>query len=148
MAQNAEQEGQGVEQQNLDNKLNVEWDMERIVGTAETAWEKVAAGAETAWERAAAGAETAWEKAAVGKKTETAKTTAQTEKRTVETQKRTVKMWKTAERTQKTAVVNKKIEGEFLYQNHRNTRQTDSRTILYNLKQKKLYQEQEQRFVY
>jgi hypothetical protein len=93
-------------------------------------------------------AETAWEKAAVGKKTEMAKIMAQTEKRTVETQKRTVKTWKTTERTRKTAVVNKKTEGESLYQNRHNTHQTDGRTILYNLKQKKLNQEQEQRFVY
>jgi hypothetical protein len=57
-----EEEGQGAEQQNLDRELNAERDMERITGTAETAWEK-----------AAAETETAWEKTAVGKKTETEK---------------------------------------------------------------------------
>jgi hypothetical protein len=40
MAQNTEQEGQGMEQQNLNKKSNAERDMERIAGTAETAWEK------------------------------------------------------------------------------------------------------------
>jgi hypothetical protein len=44
MAQNAEEEGQDAEQQNLDQKLNVEWDTERIAGTAEIAWEKTAVG--------------------------------------------------------------------------------------------------------
>jgi hypothetical protein len=65
-----EQEGWGVEHQNLDKELNAEWDTERIAGTAETTWEK-----------AAAEMETAWEKVAVGKKMETemAKTMAQTE---------------------------------------------------------------------
>jgi hypothetical protein len=63
-----EQEGQGAEQQNLDKKLNVEQDTERIMGTAETAWEK----------------------AAVGKKMETAKKTTM-----AQTEKRTVNMWKT-----------------------------------------------------
>jgi hypothetical protein len=43
MAQNVEEEGWGVEQQNLDRKLNAERDTERIAGTVETAWEKVAA---------------------------------------------------------------------------------------------------------
>jgi hypothetical protein len=62
MAQNAEEEGQGAEQQNLDWKLNAERDTERIAGTAETVWEK-----------AAVETETAWEKMAVGKKTETEK---------------------------------------------------------------------------
>jgi hypothetical protein len=44
MAQNVEREGWGADHQNLDEELNVEWDTERIVGTAETAWEKVAVG--------------------------------------------------------------------------------------------------------
>jgi hypothetical protein len=35
-----------------------------------------------------------------------------------------------------------------LYQNCRNTRQTDGRTILYNLKKKKLNKEQEQELVH
>jgi hypothetical protein len=87
-------------------------------------------------------------KAAVGKKMEMAKTTAQTEKRTVEMQKITVKTRKTAERTCKPVVVNKKTEGESLYQNCRNTHSTDGRTILYTLKKKKLNQEQELRLVY
>jgi hypothetical protein len=39
-----EEEGRGTEQQNLDRKLNAEWDTERIVGTVETAWEKTAVG--------------------------------------------------------------------------------------------------------
>jgi hypothetical protein len=110
----------------LNKKLNAEWDTERITGTAETAWEK----------------------AAVGKKTEVAKTMAQTEKGMAEMRKRTVKMWKTTEGTRKTAGVNKKTEGGSLYQNRRNTRQTDGRTILYILKKKKLNQEQEQELVY
>jgi hypothetical protein len=72
MAQNMEEEGQGVEQQNLDRKLNAEWDTERITGMAETVREKVA----------------------VGEKTETANqtTTAQREKRMAEMRKRTVNM--------------------------------------------------------
>jgi hypothetical protein len=154
MAQNVEQEGWGVEQQNLNKKLNTERDTERIAGMAETAWEK----------------------AVVGKKTETTKTMAQTAKRMAETWKRTVKMWKrtvkmqktaegtrktaegtrktaegtrkTAEGTRKTAVVNTKMEGESLYQNCHNTHQMNGRTILYTLKKKKLNQEQEQRLVY
>jgi hypothetical protein len=36
-----------MEHQNLDKKLNAEWDTERIVGTAETAWEKAAVGKKT-----------------------------------------------------------------------------------------------------
>jgi hypothetical protein len=47
MAQNAEEEGWGAEQQNLDRKLNAERDTERIVGMAETAWEKAAVGEQT-----------------------------------------------------------------------------------------------------
>jgi hypothetical protein len=39
-------------------------------------------------------------------------------------------MRKTVKVTQKTTGVNKKTEGGSLYQNHRNTRQTDGRTIL------------------
>jgi hypothetical protein len=102
----------------LDRKLKVEQDMERIAGMVETSWEK----------------------AAVGKKTEMEmeKTTAQTEKTVVETQKRMVMTKQTAEWTRKTAVVNEKTEWESLYQNHCNTRQMDGRTILYNLKQKKM----------
>jgi hypothetical protein len=50
--------------------------------------------------------------------------------------------------TRKTSAVNKKTEGESLYQNRRNTRQTDSRTILYTLNKKKLNREQEQELVY
>jgi uncharacterized protein (DUF1501 family) len=119
-----EQEGQGAEQQNLNKKLNAERDTERIAGMAETAWEK-----------AAAETETTWEKAAVGKKMETAKTTVQTTMRT-------------AEGTRKTAGVNMKTEGGSLYQNRRHTRQTDSRTILYTLKQKKTNREQEQELDY
>jgi hypothetical protein len=101
-------------------------------------------------ERIVGMAETAWEKAAVGNKTEmeTKKTTVQTEKKMVETQKRTVGMEKTVEGTRRTAAVNEKTEWGSLYQNRRNTRQTDGRTILYNLKKKKLNQEQEQRLVY
>jgi hypothetical protein len=34
--------------------------------------------------------------------------------------------------------VNEKMEWESLYQNHCNTHQTDSRTILYNLKKKEM----------
>jgi hypothetical protein len=111
---------QNVEHQNLDRKLKVEWDTENIAGTAETAWEKMA----------------------VEKKTEieTEKAMAQMEKTMVETQKRTAETGQTAEGTQKTTVVNEKMEWS-LYQNHRNTRQTDGRTILYNLKKKKLNQE-------
>jgi hypothetical protein len=82
--------------------------------------------------------ETVWEKAAVGKKMEMAKTMAQTTKRTAETQKQTVKVRKKAVGTRKISVVNMKTEGESLYQNRRNTRQTDGRTILYTLKKKKL----------
>jgi hypothetical protein len=41
-----------------------------------------------------------------------------------------------------------KMKWECLYQNHHNIRQTDGRMILYNLWQKKLNQEQEQRLVY
>jgi hypothetical protein len=133
MAQNAEEEGRGAEQQNLDRKLNAERDTERIAGTTETAWEKTA----------------------VGKKTETAKTTAQTTKRMAETRKRTVKMRKQKVKarkkvvgTRKTSAVNKKMEGESLYQNCRNTHQMDGRTILYTLKKKKLNREQEQELVY
>jgi hypothetical protein len=128
MAQNAEQEGWGVEHQNLDKKLKVEQDMERIVGLAETAWGKAAVGNKT--------------------ETETNKTTAQMEKKIVETQKRTVGTEKTVEGTRKTAVVNEKTEWGSLYQNRRNTRQTDGRMILYNLKKKKLNQEQEQELVH
>jgi hypothetical protein len=128
MAQNAEEEGRGVEQQNLDRKLNVEWDTERIAGTAETAWEKATAG----------------------EKTETANQTtmAQSEKRMAETRKRAVNMWKIVKGTRKTAMVNKKTEGESLYQNRCNTHQTDSRMILYTLKKKELNREQEQELVY
>jgi hypothetical protein len=128
MAQNTEEEGQGVEQQNLDRKLNAEWDTERIMGTAETAWEK----------------------AAVGEKTETANqtTTVQREKRTAEMRKRTVNMRKIVQGTRKTTGVNKKMEGGSLYQNHHNTCQMDGRTILYTLKQKKTNREQEQELVY
>jgi hypothetical protein len=67
MAQNTEEEGQGVEQQNLDWKLNVERDTERIAGMAETAWEKTAEGNKMEMEKK--------------------KTTAQAEKRTARTQK-------------------------------------------------------------
>jgi hypothetical protein len=88
-------------------------------------------------------AETVWEKVAVGEKTET-----ETKKTMAQMEKRMVNMRKTAEGTRKTAVVNKKTEGESLYQNRRNTHQTDGRTILYTLKKKKLNQEQEQRLVY
>jgi hypothetical protein len=142
MAQNVEEEGQDAEQQNLDQKLNVERDMERIVGTAEMAWEKMAVGNKM--------------------ETEKNKTTAQAEKRTARTRKQMVKMRKQTVKmrkqtvkarkkavgTQKTSSVNQKTEGESLYQNRRNTRQTDGRTILYTLKKKKLNQEQEQEFVY
>jgi hypothetical protein len=88
MAQTSEQEGQGADHQNLDEKLNAEQDMERIVGTAETAWEKVA----------------------VGKKMEMeiAKIMVQMEKRMVETEK-------IVEGTWKTTVVNKKTKWESLY---------------------------------
>jgi hypothetical protein len=112
----------------LDRKLNAEQDTERIMGTAETAWEK----------------------AAVGEKTETANqtTTAQREKRMAGTRKRTVNMRKIVKGTRKTTGVNKKMEGGFLYQNRRNTRQTDGRTILYTLKQKKTNREQEHELVY
>jgi hypothetical protein len=58
---------------------------------------------------------------------------AQTMKRTAEMRKQMVKMQKQMVKTWKTAVVNKKTEGESLYQNRRNTHQTDGRTILYNL---------------
>jgi hypothetical protein len=133
MAQNTEQEGRGTEWQNLNKKLNAERDTERIAGTAETAWEK----------------------AAVGKKMETAKTMVQTTKRTAEMWKQTVKMQKQTVKarkkavgTQKTSAVNKKMEGESLYQNRRNTHQTDGRTIPYTLKKKKLNREQEQELVY
>jgi hypothetical protein len=51
MAQNAEQEGQGMEHQNLDKKLNMEQDTERITGTAETAWEKAAVRKKTEMEK-------------------------------------------------------------------------------------------------
>jgi hypothetical protein len=44
--------------------------------------------------------------------------------------------------------VNKKMEGESLYQNCHNTCQTDGRTILYTLKQKKTNQEQGQELVH
>jgi hypothetical protein len=124
---------QNAEHQNVDKKLNVERDTERIVGTAETAWEEVA----------------------VGKKMEMAKTTVQTMKRTAETRKQTVKMQKqtvkarkTAVGTRKTSAVNKKTEVESLYQNRRNTHQMDGRTILYTLQKKKLNQEQKQRLVH
>jgi hypothetical protein len=40
--------------------------------------------------------------------------------------------------TRKTSAVNKKMGGESLYQNRCNTCQTDSRTIPYTLKKKKL----------
>jgi hypothetical protein len=40
-----------VEQQNLDRKLNAEWDTDRIMGTAETAWEKTAVGKKTETEK-------------------------------------------------------------------------------------------------
>jgi hypothetical protein len=104
----------------LDKKLNAEWDMERIVGMAETAWEKAAARNKTEMEMAMT---------------------------TVQTEKRIINMQKTAEGTWKTVVVNKKMEEESLYQNHHNTHQTDGRTILYTVKKKKLNQEQEQRLV-
>jgi hypothetical protein len=113
-----------AEHQNLDRKLQVERDTEGIARTVETVWEK----------------------AAVGKKTETEmeKTMAQMEKTIVEMQKTIVEMQKRmvetkqiAEGTQKTTVVNEKTEWESLYQNRHNTRQTDGRTILYNLKKKK-----------
>jgi hypothetical protein len=115
--------------QNLDRKLKVEWDTEGITGMVETAWEKTAVGTETVWEM-----ETAWEKAAVGIKMEmgTEKKTAQTEKTTAKMEKRMVEMEKTVEGTWKTAV-NKKTEWESLYQNRCTTRQTDGRTILYDL---------------
>jgi hypothetical protein len=45
---------------------------------------------------------------------------------------------KTVEGAQKTTVVNKKTKWESLYQNHCNIHQMDGRTILYNLKQKKM----------
>jgi hypothetical protein len=61
---------------------------------------------------------------------------------------RAVNMRKIVKGTQKTARVNRKTEGESLYHNHRNTYQTDGRTILYTLKKKKLNQEQEQELVY
>jgi hypothetical protein len=57
-------------------------------------------------------------------------------------------MRKTVKVTRKTAGVNKKMEGGSLYQNRHNTRQTDGRTILYTLKQKKTNREQEQELVY
>jgi hypothetical protein len=176
MAQNAEQEGRGAEHQNLDMKLNAEWDTERIVGTVETAWEKVAVGNKAETEMKKTTAQTEKKTVEMQKRTvetqkrtvetqkrtvetqkrmvETQKRTVETQKRTVETQKRTVEMQKrtvmkqTAEGTRKTAVVNKKTEGESLYQNCRNTHQTDGRAILYILKQKKLNQEQEPRLVY
>jgi hypothetical protein len=44
--------------------------------------------------------------------------------------------------------MNGKMEGGSLYQNHRNTRQMDSRMILYILKQKKMNQEQELKLVH
>jgi hypothetical protein len=88
------------------------------------------------WEKVAVGKKTAWEKAAVGNKTET-------EKKKIKTRTE-----KTMEGTWKTVVVNEKTEWESLYQNHCNTRQTDGRIILYNLKQKKMNREQEQRLVY
>jgi hypothetical protein len=95
-------------------------------------------------------AEIAWEKTAVGNKMETEKnkTTAQAEKRMARTRKQTVKMRKTVKGIRETAAVNEKTEGESLYQNRRNTRQTDGRTILYTLKKKILNQEQEQELVY
>jgi hypothetical protein len=103
-----------MEHQDLDRKLKAERDMEGIMGTAETAWEKAVVG------------------------NEMEKTTAQMEKTTVEMQKRMGMTKQTAEGTRKTAVVNEKTEWESLYQNHHNTRQTDGRTILYNLKKKKM----------
>jgi hypothetical protein len=109
----------------LDRKLKAEQDMEGSAGTVETSWENTAVGTETAWEI----------------ETETEKKTAQTEKTTAKTEKRTVETEKTVEGTRKTVVVNKKTEWESLYQNHHNTCQTDGRTILYNLKKKKLNQE-------
>jgi hypothetical protein len=127
-AQNAEEEGRDVEQQNLDRKLNAERDTERIAGTAETAWEKTAVGNKMEMEKN--------------------KTTVQAEKRTARMRKRTVKMRKTVKGIRKTAAVNEKMEGESLYQNRHNTHQTDGRTILYTLKKKKLNQEQEQELVY
>jgi hypothetical protein len=112
----------------LDWKLNAEQDTERIAGTAETAWEKTAAGNKM--------------------ETEKNKTTAQAEKRTARTRKQMVKMQKTVKGIRKTVAVNEKTEGESLYQNRRNTRQTDGRTILYTLKKKKLNQAQGQELVY
>jgi hypothetical protein len=105
----------------LDRKLKVEQDTEGSAGMVETSWEKTAAGMEM---------EMAMEK----KTTQTGKTMAKMEKRTVKTEQ-------TVEETQQTTAVNKKMEWESLYQNCCNTHQTDSRTILYNLKMKKLNQE-------
>jgi hypothetical protein len=51
MARNAEEEGQGTEQQNLDRKLNTERDTDRIMGMAETVWEKAAVGKKTETEK-------------------------------------------------------------------------------------------------
>jgi hypothetical protein len=121
-----------AEHQNLDRKSKVEWDMEGIVGTAETAWEKTAAGMETAWEKAAVGTKT---------ETETEKKTAQTKKTTETTEKRIVETEKTVEGTRQTAAVNEEMEWKSLYQNRRNTCQTDGRTILYTLKKKKTNRE-------
>jgi hypothetical protein len=55
----------------------------------------------------------------------------------MEIAKTMAQMEKTMEGTRKTAAVNEKMEWESLYQNCCNTRQTDSRMILYNVKQKK-----------
>jgi hypothetical protein len=68
--------------------------------------------------------------------TEMEKKMGQTKKTTAKTEKRTVEMRQTVEGTRKTAAANKKMEWESLYQNHHNTHQMDSRTILYNLKKK------------
>jgi hypothetical protein len=62
-----EEEGRGVEQQNLDREVNAERDTERLAGTVETAWEKTAVGTKM--------------------ETEKKKTTALAEKRTARTRK-------------------------------------------------------------
>jgi hypothetical protein len=96
-----EQEGWGMEHWNLDKKLNVKWDTERIVGTAEMVWEKMAARMETVWEM-----ETSWEKMAMRTKTETETENKMTWKRTTKTGKRTAAMEKTVEETRQTTAVN------------------------------------------
>jgi hypothetical protein len=76
------------------------------------------------------------------------KKTTQTEKTTAKMEKRMVETKQTVEGTWKTTMVNKKMEWEFLYQNHHNTRQTDGRMILYNSKKGKMNREWEQRLVH